>query len=77
MNKLKHYWLVFKIWRLKHKANNLYKETGIQHFLVKWQGEIIIINKLQFKQKRQKGLFPITFTAVELKKVSLYYTKGE
>jgi hypothetical protein len=77
MNKVKRYLTIFKIWLLKIKANNLYKQTGVQQFIVKWYGKTIIINKAQFKQLRQKGVFPITYTAVELKKISLYHTKGK
>ena len=60
---------------LKHKANRLAKQTGFRHYIVKWRGRIIIISHTQFKRNRQKGLFPKSFTAVELKQICLYYTK--
>jgi len=62
---------------LKRKANKMYAKTGMQQFVVKWRGKIIIISKEQFKLNRQEGLFPLSFTAVNLKKIALYYTKNK
>ncbi|NDW10461.1 hypothetical protein [Dysgonomonas sp. 520] len=66
---------IFHVWRLKRKADKLARETEDQHFVVKWQGEVRIISKKGFKQMKRRGIFGLSFTATELKKHALYYTK--
>ncbi len=73
--KTKRFTLVVTLYLLKRKADKLSRKTGIQHFIIKWCGSIIIINKQQFRHNRQRGLFPKQFTADNLKKIALYYTK--
>jgi hypothetical protein len=79
MNKIKkkyrQFLLIIYVRLLKCRANKLYKRTGVQQFIVKWNDKLTIINKEQFKLSRQNGLFPKHFTADNLKKISLYYTK--
>ncbi|MDR2423374.1 MAG: hypothetical protein LBD59_01445 [Prevotellaceae bacterium] len=60
---------------LKHKADRLEKRLKTPHYIVKWCGKVIIISHAQFRYNRQKGLFPKSFTATELKAIALYCTK--
>jgi len=64
--------LAFKY--IKHKAFKLHKKYNCQVFVVKFNGKITVLSKYQFKQMRQKGKFSKSFTATELKSLSLYYT---
>ena|GEM_PF-1741202 len=59
---------------IKRKARRLHKKYNCQVFVVKYGKKIRIISKYQFKQMRQKKMFPKSFTASELKSISLYYT---
>lgn len=59
---------------IKRKAYQLHKKYDCQVFVVKYKGKITIISKYQFKKMRQKKMFPLSFTATELKSMSLYYT---
>ena len=65
---------ILRIAWLKHKANRIAKETCRQHFVVVFGGKARIISKPEFKQMRQRGLFPQEFTAEGLKKIALYHT---
>lgn len=65
---------ILKIMRLKVKANLLARRSRVQYFVVPVGGKIRLISKPVFKQLRQKGVFPASFTAAELKNVALYYT---
>lgn len=60
---------------MKRKADKLARQTGVQHFIIKYRGEIVFMTKRELKHFRQKGIFPKTFTATELKKHALYFTK--
>lgn len=66
---------VVNVWLLKRKANKLAKKSGIQHFVVRWQGKPEILSKDGFQYLRQHGYFPLKFTATELKKIAIYHTK--
>lgn len=86
MNKLKLYlkemflewkqmWVGWNISRIKRKAEKLRKIEKSQMFVVKLDGRIRIISKRWFKEQRQQGRFPNSFTADKLKKISFYYTE--
>ena len=72
---IKQMWVGWKIKRLKKQVDRLREETGVQMFVVKWQGKMRVISKRDFKYMRQRGMFPKTFTADNLKRISLYYTR--
>lgn len=65
---------VYKIYKLKRKANKLAKKSKVQHFIIMWRGKPEILSKDGFTLMRQKGLFPASFTATDLKKIAIYYT---
>lgn len=75
MNKLRKLLQVVKIYRLKRKANKLAKRTGVQHFVIMWCGKPEILSKDGFKRMRQKRVFPLSFTAAELRKIAIHTTK--
>jgi len=75
MNRIKKVIFILRIFLLKRKANRLARKTGVQHFIVKFGGEVTIMSKSTFKYMRQHGYFPLSFTATELKNIALYYTK--
>ena len=66
---------IFKIWLLKRKANKLARKTGVQHFIIMWKGKPEILSKDGFKLMRQNSVFPMSFTATELKKIAIHDTK--
>lgn len=66
---------IFKVWRLKRRADKLAKKTGDEYFVVMWHGKPRVLSKPQFKYLRQHGLFPLSFTAAELKKIAVYHVK--
>lgn len=70
----KQMWVVLKIWHIKKKAFRLHKKYNCQIFVVKVKGQINIMSKYQFKNKRQKGKIALKYTATDLKAISLYYT---
>jgi len=67
--------LVFRY--IKWKANELSENYGCQIFVIKCRGRAKMITKEQFKSMRQRGIFPKNFTALELKKICLYYTSNK
>ena len=71
---LKAVWVGWHISRMKRKAEQLRISEKSQMFVVKLDGKIRIISKCWFKEQRQHGKFPSSFTADKLKKVSFYYT---
>jgi hypothetical protein len=75
MNKIKKFFFILRLMALKGRAKRLARRTGVQYFIVRIKGNITLMSKTQFKYCRQKGVFPKAFTADNLKKVSLYYTK--
>jgi methylmalonyl-CoA mutase cobalamin-binding subunit len=76
MNKIKRAVFILRIFVLKMKARRLAKKTGAQYFIVKLGGNITLLSKPAFKSMRWRGVFAKSFTATELKKVALYYTKN-
>ena len=60
---------------LKRKADRLARKTRDQYFIVNLNGKAQIMSKKQFKYMRQRGAFPLSFTATQLKQIALYYTK--
>lgn len=65
----------YRIIRLKRKADKLRETTGIQFFILKYKGRIRLMSKREFKHLRQHGVFPKSFTADNLKRISFYYTR--
>ena len=65
---------VYKIYKLKRKAKKLAKKSKVQHFIIMWRGKPEILSKDGFSLMRQKGLFPLSFTAADLKKIAIYHT---
>lgn len=65
----------YRMKRLIKKADKLREKTGTQFFVVKINGKISLMSKREFKWKRQHGVFPKSFTADNLKKISYYYTR--
>lgn len=65
---------VLKIFLLKRKADKLARKTGIQQFIIKWRGQVVILGKDKFTYMRQHGLFAPSFTATQLKEMAFYYT---
>lgn len=74
MTRLKRFIQVFCIQLMKRKANKLAKKSKVQHFIIMWRGKPEILSKDGFTLMRQKGLFPASFTATDLKKIAIYYT---
>ncbi|MDH6309394.1 hypothetical protein M2451_002720 [Dysgonomonas sp. PFB1-18] len=74
MSKLKRILQVFRIQLMKRKANKLAKKSKVQHFIIMWRGKPEILSKDGFTLMRQKGVFPLSFTATELKKIAIYQT---
>jgi hypothetical protein len=56
------------------KARRLHRKYNCQIFVVKYKGKIRIMSKYQFTQMRQHGHFDRSFTAENLKKLSIYFT---
>lgn len=75
MNRLKRLQQIIKIWRLKRKANKLAKKNKTQYFVILWKGKPEILSKDGFKLWRQKGIFPLSFTAAELREIAIHTTK--
>lgn len=65
---------VYKIYKLKRKADKLAKKSKVQHFIIMWHGKPEILSKDGFTLMRQRGVFPLSFTATELKKIAIYQT---
>lgn len=74
MNKLKRFLQVLKIQSMKQKANRLAKESKVQHFIIMWHGKPEILSKDGFTLMRQRGVFPLSFTATDLKRIAIYHT---
>ena len=76
--KLKSYFkkgvVVWRMGRLKRRALKLHQKHNAQFFVVKVMGRVRIISKGQFKYLRQHGKLPLSMTAVELKKMAIFYT---
>lgn len=79
MNKLKQrirrFVLAVGLMMMKRKADRLACKTRDQYFIVNVNGNAQIMSKKQFKYMRQRGAFPLSFTATQLKQIALYYTK--
>lgn len=75
MKKVKRLKLIINVWLLKRKTRKLAKKSGVEHFLIMWKGKPEILSKDGFKHMRQHGLFPLSFTANELKKIAIYHVK--
>ncbi|WP_060828080.1 hypothetical protein [Tannerella forsythia] len=79
MNKLKQrirrFVLAVGLMMMKRKADRLARKTRDQYFIVNVNGNAQIMSKKQFKYMRQRGAFPLSFTATQLKQIALYYTK--
>lgn len=79
MNKLKQrirrFVLAVGLMIMKRKADRLARKTRDQYFIVNMRGKAQIMSKKQFKYMRQRGAFPLSFTATQLKQIALYYTK--
>lgn len=73
--KVKNYYWVLQMKLYKRKADRLHRETGLQYFIIMFQGTITIVSKEWFKEQRQNGKFPKHFTSDNLKKISYYFTK--
>jgi len=76
LDKLKQYYIGFKIKRLKNKADKYRDKYGSQMFVLKYEGRIRMISRRWFKHQRQIGKFPKSMTSDDLKKISYYYTRG-
>ncbi|MFT4223300.1 hypothetical protein [Dysgonomonas sp.] len=50
------------------------KKSKVQHFIIMWHGKPEILSKDGFTLMRQRGVFPLSFTATELKKIAIYHT---
>lgn len=66
--------VVWRMGRLKRRAMKLHRKHNAQFFVVKVMGRVRIISKGQFKYLRQHGKLPLSLTAVELKKMAIFYT---
>ncbi len=73
--RMRRFTLAIKLMVMKRKADRLARKTGKRFFIVNMGGQARILSKAQFKHMRQHGLFPLSFTAAELKKIALYDTK--
>lgn len=76
MNKIKNWIRIFKICRLKAKARKLAKTSKVDHYVIMWLGKPEILSRDGFKYLRQRGVFPLSFTAANLKEIAIYQAKG-
>ena len=76
MSKIKQFIAVWKIYRMKRKARQLAKKTGVDHFIIKWLGKPEILSRDGFALMRQNKVFPKNFTATQLKEKAIYHAKA-
>jgi len=76
LDKLRQYYIGYKIKRLINEADKCRDKYGSQMFVLKYEGRIRTISKRWFKRQRQIGKFPKSMTSDDLKKISYYYTRG-
>ena len=76
-NDIRHYTVVFRTRRNLRRAQNLANRLGCQVFCVKINGRVAFLTKDYFKELRSKGVFPKSFTAVQLKDISLFTVKPD
>ncbi len=74
-NDIRHYIVVFRTRRLYRQAQALANQLRCQVFCVKINGRIAFLSKERFKELRSKGVFPKSFTAIQLKDISLFTVK--
>lgn len=76
-NDIRHYIVVFRTRRLYRRAQELANRLGCQVFCVKVNGRVAFLTKNYFKKLRSKGVFPKSFTAVQLKDIALFTVKPD
>ena len=64
---------VYLMWRIKRRADAYQRNTGKQHYVVKYNGALSIMSRAWFKDARQRGMFPLHYTVSDLKR-DAYYT---
>lgn len=74
-NDIRHYIVVFRTRRHYRRAQNLANRLGCQVFCVKINGRVAFLTKSYFKELRSKGVFPKSFTAIQLKDIALFTVK--
>lgn len=74
-NDIRHYIVVFRTRRHYRRAQNLANRIGCQVFCVKINGRVAFLTKERFKELRSKGVFPKSFTAIQLKDIALFTVK--
>lgn len=62
----------WKLRRIIKQAERLHKQGHGQQFVVNVGGNATVISKQQFKDMRQHGLFPLSYTAKELRNIAIY-----
>ncbi len=62
-------WLLNRIIR---RARIMHRNGGGQVFVVNVCGRATIISKAQFRDMRQHGQFPLSYTAADLRQIAIY-----
>lgn len=75
LNEIRHYITVLNYRRTWRNAQSLANRLGCQVFCVKINGRPALLTKDYFKELRSKGVFPKSFTAIQLKDIALFTVK--
>lgn len=60
--------------RLKARAMRLHRRHNCQYFVVKLFGKVRLISRQGFKDLRQHKKIPLSYTILDLKRISYFYT---
>ena len=71
---IKKLFFAYKMKCLKYKCDKLTRENKEAHYIFSYKGKITLMSKSIFKYNRQHGVFPKSFTAKEMRKISYYHT---
>lgn len=73
--KIRRFFFIRKVMKLRRKADAIREKTGIQQFVIKYDENIRILGRDQWKWMKQKGIVAQNYTIDNLRAIALYCTK--